>query len=448
MSIGASTIIGWRSQTRVVLGHTAPVLLVAAGCTDVLGVGDLSSTDHRAGVSGAMFGGGSSHSGRAGVGGAGSAGAQLGGSHQGGSDVFTSAGAGASSVGGNASTAGSGGDWVQYGGSPTDGGALAQGGAVSTGGNSHDGGSGAGGSIPNMGGSSGSNTGTASTSGKGNPPGGQASTSGGADLSGVGGRSNPLTQGGASTVGGISAGSGASAGGQTASGGVGNAAGAGGEASNCGTAGSGGSDGRTSAGTTTIFNMVDWLLDLTNQPGPNSLWQLRSMLRTPMARAQPMTGLTYDYDLPSQPIDSGIRSWSIGAPYFEPAVVVNLNTWRLEAAPQLYLPPRSVTASPGPNLEYADIMWVAPASGIAAVEAEFLGIDAGGGTTTDVHFLFNGELRWSDLINGVMDRAVASFAAIPVQRGDMLEFAVGPGSNDGYRSDSTDVRVTIVLVRE
>lgn len=96
---------------------------------------------------------------------------------------------------------------------------------------------------------------------------------------------------------------------------------------------------------------------------------------------------------------------------------------------------------PGPTGAYADARLVISNAVTATLDVQFRGIDAVG-TTTDVHVLRNGVSLFDGLVNGYGATqtygVTMAFAA-----GDVIDFAVGMGSNGNYVDDSTGLRVTL-----
>jgi hypothetical protein len=110
--------------------------------------------------------------------------------------------------------------------------------------------------------------------------------------------------------------------------------------------------------------------------------------------------------------------------------------------PGIIWQPGQLSLHPGPNGEYSLIRWTAPAAGVIAVNATFSGIDAVGGTTTDVHVLHQGLSQFDGRVNGYL--AATSFTGnLTVARGDTVDFAVGYGTDHTFYYDTTALAATI-----
>jgi alpha-galactosidase len=124
----------------------------------------------------------------------------------------------------------------------------------------------------------------------------------------------------------------------------------------------------------------------------------------------------------------------------DPCVTYNPTAYPMRAFGIVWEPGR-FALHPGPTGEYCVTRWNAPESAACTLEGEFVGISDH--ATTDVHILHNGTSLFNGFINvnGQGNRA-AFRCEITVQKGDRLDFAVGPG-NGRYESDTTGVALTI-----
>ncbi|NJM52198.1 MAG: fibronectin type III domain-containing protein [Blastocatellia bacterium] len=96
---------------------------------------------------------------------------------------------------------------------------------------------------------------------------------------------------------------------------------------------------------------------------------------------------------------------------------------------------------PGVNGEKAAVRWTAQVSGFVRLQGRFEGIDIAG-TSSDGNIIKNGTSIWSNNINGY--GAKANFdMVVQVNAGDVIDFAVGYGSNNTYYNDSTGVDINI-----
>lgn len=101
---------------------------------------------------------------------------------------------------------------------------------------------------------------------------------------------------------------------------------------------------------------------------------------------------------------------------------------------------------PGPTGAYGDVRVVMPTAVTAMLDVQFRGIDAVG-TTTDVHVLRNGVSLYAALINGA-GNAQGFNATLTFAAGDVIDFAVGVGSNGDFVDDSTGFRATFSTAPE
>ena len=109
----------------------------------------------------------------------------------------------------------------------------------------------------------------------------------------------------------------------------------------------------------------------------------------------------------------------------------------------LTIPPGHAALHPGQQNEQSVLRWTAPDSGECLVTVTFVGLDHGGGTTTDVHVLHNGTSIFDGLINGYLDEE--SFSdTISAAPDDTVDFDVGFG-NGTYFCDTTGIDVKISL---
>jgi hypothetical protein len=110
------------------------------------------------------------------------------------------------------------------------------------------------------------------------------------------------------------------------------------------------------------------------------------------------------------------------------------------------LRPGDLALHPGPDGQFAHVVFRAPAAGTYAVSGSFGGVDILG-TTTDVHVRVNGSDAFTGDVNGPRGTVVPfSIAARPLKAGDTVDFAVGFGADRSYGCDTTllDALVTRV----
>jgi hypothetical protein len=104
--------------------------------------------------------------------------------------------------------------------------------------------------------------------------------------------------------------------------------------------------------------------------------------------------------------------------------------------------PGQMVFHPGHDGQYSVVRWTAPVEGDITLHAYFPGADFVGPTTTDVHVLYNGF--------ALFDGDVSQFGsgpsydtALTVAAGDILDFAVGIGSDGSFLYDSTGLDAII-----
>ena len=99
---------------------------------------------------------------------------------------------------------------------------------------------------------------------------------------------------------------------------------------------------------------------------------------------------------------------------------------------------------PGPDGQYAVVLFTAGATGNYLISASFAGIDL---TSTDVHVLVNSTSYFDAQVNGRGN--VKSFSSNrSLLRGDTIEFAVGYGADGRYFNDSTGFNAQVSQVPE
>src|SRR5262249_19545731 len=129
----------------------------------------------------------------------------------------------------------------------------------------------------------------------------------------------------------------------------------------------------------------------------------------------------------------------------EPDILKNYSTTTQDigqGGPELG--PGAFLLHPGLNGEYCVLRWTAPADGSYQIDAEFQGSDLTG-ATTDVHVLRNGTALLDGSINGGLGPGSGPTYAgtLSLRAGDIIDFAVGYGSNRNYFHDSTGLSVNI-----
>lgn len=109
----------------------------------------------------------------------------------------------------------------------------------------------------------------------------------------------------------------------------------------------------------------------------------------------------------------------------------------------------TVTQHPGCRGELSVLRWTAPIRGTYQLQGSFQGTQiACGGTSTDVHILWNSasSLFDGDIYGFVNNRELLFNLQQPVAGGDTIDFAVGFGSDGNYYCDATALQLTIDLL--
>jgi hypothetical protein len=123
-----------------------------------------------------------------------------------------------------------------------------------------------------------------------------------------------------------------------------------------------------------------------------------------------------------------------------PYVSHNGTTSTIVFASTATYPPGRLGLHPGPSGQYSVVRWTAPANQHVGVSGMFSPLDS---TTTDVHILKNG---LSLLVGEVNPSSPVPFSlATDVAPGDIIDFAVGRGTNGTNFFDSTGLSTTIAV---
>ena len=138
---------------------------------------------------------------------------------------------------------------------------------------------------------------------------------------------------------------------------------------------------------------------------------------------------------------SGIEAHFFPGSFSQPSAILNSNAFVTTPFCCQPLNPGQLALHPGSSGDYSIVRWTAPESGNFDLSGGYIGMDTSG-TTTDVHVLFNGVTIFDDFINGFGDTATISLNT-SLQTGDLLDFAVGFGSNSNFSSDYTGLDVQI-----
>lgn len=100
---------------------------------------------------------------------------------------------------------------------------------------------------------------------------------------------------------------------------------------------------------------------------------------------------------------------------------------------------------PGELGQYSIVRWIAPSDGKYDLATTFTGLDFIKPTSTDVYVLYNGSQLFNDSVNGFGISSAKNYTdSLCLFKGDIIDFAVGVGSNGNYFFDTTGIDVTIV----
>lgn len=126
-----------------------------------------------------------------------------------------------------------------------------------------------------------------------------------------------------------------------------------------------------------------------------------------------------------------------------PTVVKNVATTPIPGEhPNLF--PGELAFHPGQFGEFSNVAWTAPDTGSLSLAVTFEGRDDVAGTTTDVHVLDNGVSLFNANVNGFGSPSDQSFStSLSVTKGEVIDFAVGIGTNGNFISDTTGLSATI-----
>lgn len=138
-----------------------------------------------------------------------------------------------------------------------------------------------------------------------------------------------------------------------------------------------------------------------------------------------------------------VKAWSPSGTFW-PTVALNTG-----AAPVSFGAGNAITLAAGQGLLHpgatgllANVRYTAASAFTGTLDVAFSGVDAAG-TTTNVYILHNGSSLFGGNINGY-GQTLAYAAPISLAAGDVVDFAVGWGSNGNYIDDSTGLRASFV----
>jgi hypothetical protein len=160
------------------------------------------------------------------------------------------------------------------------------------------------------------------------------------------------------------------------------------------------------------------------------------------------TFVLYDAATPSAGGISGLEQWysaeiqqsllpTVGYNNTDSDIHRDTNIW----------PPHEVFFQAGFQGQYSVIRWTAPTAGTYNLAVSFRGDDNVFPTTSDVHVLYNGNSLFSGQVD-VYGPAFTFSDILSVKAGDIIDFAVGVGSDGSTIGDMTGIGATISSVPE
>ena len=169
---------------------------------------------------------------------------------------------------------------------------------------------------------------------------------------------------------------------------------------------------------------------LTNNP--NGVWSFGTKTSNASFTAYANNGQPWN----------GVRVWSNnpGGVCCD-MVAKNTTGTTLSYAGVISQPADLLNLHPNGNGNKAAVRWTAPANGTYQFQGRFQGLDTVG-TTTDATILRNGTPIWSNNVNG-FGTQVNYDLTLALTAGEVIEFAVGWGTNNNANNDSTGLAITV-----
>ena len=188
--------------------------------------------------------------------------------------------------------------------------------------------------------------------------------------------------------------------------------------------------------------VADFATDFSFATNPSGAWSYGRMSTLGGPFVASTATITYG------PIDE-ITAW-MPAGTFWPTVALNptASTVSFGAGNAIVVGAGEGLLHPGQFGDFADVRYVVQSDFTGTLDVTFRGIDTVG-TTTDVHVLRNGVGLYSSMIDGYGSTSSYS-VTLAFAAGDVIDFAVGVGSNGNYIDDSTGftARLTTAPVPE
>ena len=183
--------------------------------------------------------------------------------------------------------------------------------------------------------------------------------------------------------------------------------------------------------------VADFAADFSQVNNPSGAWQYGSSAT--LGGSFSSNTQTSSFGTP------GFFAW-IPAGTFWPTVGLNTGTAQLDfgGGNAIHLAAQQGLLHPGAGGEFAVVRLNVASSFTGLLQTEFAGID-GVGTTTDVHVLLNGTSLFSTVI-GTFGQIQSFNQTLVLHAGDVIDFAVGRGTNGNFTDDSTGFRATLSTV--
>lgn len=150
-------------------------------------------------------------------------------------------------------------------------------------------------------------------------------------------------------------------------------------------------------------------------------------------------GAFTDYNV-STTLGTGLDFWRASNVGNEPNLFHNSSENPVEAF-DFVLQPDQTAFHPGPTGQFSVFRWTAPRDGLFSIHADFVGL--GSSSTTDPHVLINGVPLFNGTING-QGMTTAFDIDQSLVTGDIVDFAVGFGSNGTFVGDTTGINAMIM----
>ena len=187
--------------------------------------------------------------------------------------------------------------------------------------------------------------------------------------------------------------------------------------------------------------VYDAAQDFSKAGNPNGVWSYGYSATL----GGNMTLYTAHGTMTSCPIDYWWNDLGGGAPFVRHNTSGTTVTNYFSSSYHVYAPGQ-LSFHPAQAGQFSIIRFTAALSGQYSVTAAFVGIDVKG-ATTDVHILHNGTSLFDGNVRGFLAPVTGPVSRmVSLQTGDLIDFAVGRGTNNTFNYDSTGISAQITLV--